>query len=50
MNIEGRRRPKARCLDTIESDMRIVGVYVRNVEYRDKWKSRTRVADFIILL
>jgi hypothetical protein len=34
-----------RWLDTVENDMRAVGVYVGDVENRDKWRLRTRVAD-----
>jgi len=32
-------------LDTIENDMRAVGVYVGDMEDRDKWRFRTMVAD-----
>jgi len=50
MNVKGKRgkgrgRPKKRCLDTIENDMRAVYVYVEDVEDRDKLRSRTKVAD-----
>jgi len=43
MNVEGKRgkgRPKKEMLDTIENDMRAVGVCVVDVEDRDKWRSR----------
>lgn len=48
MDVEGRRgrgRPKTRLLDMIESDLRVAGVSVGDMEDRDKWKHRTRVAD-----
>jgi hypothetical protein len=32
-------------LDTIEIYIRVVGVYVEDVENRDEWRFRTRVAD-----
>jgi len=41
MNIEG--KPKKRWLDM--SNMRAAGVYVKNVEDGDNWRSRSRVAD-----
>jgi hypothetical protein len=39
MNVEGKRergRPKKIWLDTIDNDMRVVGVCVGNVEIQDK--------------
>jgi len=47
-NIEGKRgkkKQKKRWLDTIDNDMRAVGVGVREVENRDKWRFRTMMAD-----
>jgi len=44
MNVEGRRgKPKIILLDTVESDMRVSGECVGDVENRDK--PRTRVAN-----
>jgi len=40
-NVDGKRgrgRPKKRWLDTIENDMRAVGVCVGDVENQDKWR------------
>jgi hypothetical protein len=48
INVEGkrgRRRPKKRWLDTIENDMRAVGVCVRDVENQEEWWLRTKVSD-----
>jgi len=48
MNVERRRErgiPKKRLSDTVEGDMRAAGVCVEDDEDRDKWRSRTRVAD-----
>jgi hypothetical protein len=39
INVEGKRergRPKKKWLDTIENDMRAVGVYVGDLENRDE--------------
>jgi hypothetical protein len=50
INIDGkrrRRRPKNRWLDTIENDIKAVGVCVRDVENRDQWKFGTKVVDHI---
>jgi hypothetical protein len=47
MKIEGkrgRRRPKKRWLDTIENDMS-VDVWIEDVENRNEWRFRTRVAN-----
>jgi hypothetical protein len=44
MNVEGktgRGRPKKRWLDTIENDMRAVGVCLGDVKNRDEWRSLT---------
>jgi len=32
-------------LDTIENDIRAVGVCVKDVENREKWRFRTKVPD-----
>jgi hypothetical protein len=47
MNVEGKRRRKSKKIwfNTIEDDMRAIGVYVGDVENRDKWRFRTRMAD-----
>jgi hypothetical protein len=48
--VEGKRRrriPKKRWLDTIENDIKAVGVCVSNVENRDNWRFRTKVAQII---
>jgi hypothetical protein len=46
MNVEDkRRRLKKRWLDTIENDMRAVGVCVGDLENRDEWRFRATVAD-----
>jgi hypothetical protein len=46
INIEGKREiPNKRWLDAIESYMKAVGVCVVDVENRDEWRFRTRVAD-----
>jgi hypothetical protein len=44
---EGGRRgsKKNRWLDTIENDMRVDGVCVKNLENGDEWRLRTKVAD-----
>jgi len=34
----GKGKPKKRWLDIIESYTRVVGVFVENVEDRDKWR------------
>jgi len=48
MNVEGKRgrgRPNKRWLDIIENDMRAVGVCKGDLENRNKWKFRTKVAN-----
>lgn len=46
MNVEGKRgRPKKRWLDTIENDMRSFGMCIEDMENREKWMFRTKVAD-----
>jgi len=40
----GRRRYKG-CLDTIENNMRAASVCIGNVESRDKWTFRLKVAN-----
>jgi len=48
INVEGKKgkeRPKDRWLDTIEIDMKAVGLCVVGVETRDKWKFTTKVID-----
>jgi hypothetical protein len=48
MNFEGKRgrtRPKEIWLDTIENDMRSVGVCIGDAENRNEWRFRTRMAD-----
>jgi hypothetical protein len=48
MNIEAKRRRgrlKKRWLDSIENDMRAIGVCKGDVENLNKWRFRTRVAD-----
>jgi len=48
INVKGKRgrgRPKKRWLDTIENNMRAVGVCVRDVENRNKRRFRTKMAD-----
>jgi hypothetical protein len=47
MKVEGKRRKgrlQKRWLDTIENDIRVVGVCVGGVENQDELKFRTRVA------
>lgn len=46
MNVEGKReRPKKRWLKMIENDLRAVSVCLEDVENRDEWKSRIKVAN-----
>jgi len=48
MDVEGKRgrgRPKKRWLETLENDMRAVGVCRGDVIDQIKWRCRTRVAD-----
>jgi len=48
MNVKGKRGRgirEERCLDTVENDMRAVGVCVGYVENQDKWRFRIKVAD-----
>jgi hypothetical protein len=41
----GRGRPKKRWLDTIEYDIRAIGVCVGDVENRDEWRFKTGMVD-----
>jgi hypothetical protein len=41
----GRERSKKRCLDTIENNMRAIGVSLGDMENRDEWRFKTSVAD-----
>jgi len=48
VNVEGKKgrgKPKKKWLDTVENDMRAVGVCVEDVENRKKWRFKTKVAD-----
>jgi hypothetical protein len=47
MNVEGKRgSPIKKWLDTIENDIRAVGVCVGNVENQDEWMLKTKVTNF----
>jgi len=41
----GPERPKKRWLDTIENDLRTVGVCIGDVKNRDKWRFWTKVVN-----
>jgi hypothetical protein len=48
INVEGKRKSRRlenRRFNTIKNDMRAVGVYVCDIENRDKWRFRISVAD-----
>jgi len=48
INVEGKRgirKPKKKWLNTIENDMRADGLCVGDVENRDNWRFRKKVAD-----
>ena len=48
LNVEGvrpRGRPKLRWKDTVEKDMKEMGIGISLAKYREKWKKKTHVAD-----